>query len=314
VTQARRARLVLAVRLAVLAAVVAGFAALLRGIDLSVLGAAIRRANLGIVLLAACLSFALMGWKALRVRVMLAPFARVGALRLYRYTILSCAASTLLPARAGEVVRVWLLVKRDQVPVRAAATVSATEKIFDALGMLLVVSPLLWLLPELPVWVPRAIELVAAVVAAGLVAGWLLLRWGGRGPRLARYVPGLEVLRRPRGFAAALGFSLAMWLTDLAALQLVLVALDVQIPFGGSLLVLLAVNVAITLPAAPAHVGSFELGAVVALGLLHVGREEALAFALVYHAMQALPLAIIGLAELRFILATLNRGASASAD
>src|SRR5262245_15564651 len=302
-TAARRG--IVALRLAVVAGVVAGFALLLRGLDRRALAASFSQANFGIVALAASISFLLMFWKGLRLRAMLAPFATVGAARLYRYTVISCAASTLLPARAGEVVRVWLLVRRDDVPGRAAATVAATEKIFDALGLLAIVSPLPWLLPDLPAWVTRAIAIVALGSAAALGVGWMLLRHGGAGRR-ARYLPGMEVLRRRRAFAVTLGFSLLMWSTDLAALELVLVALGVHLPFGGALLVLLAINIAITLPTTPAHVGSFELGALVALQLLGVGREQALAFALVYHAMQALPLAVIGLVEMRFILATLR--------
>jgi uncharacterized membrane protein YbhN (UPF0104 family) len=122
------------VRLAVVAGVVAGFALLLRGLDRTALAASFGQANFGTVALAAATSFLLMFWKALRLRAMLAPVASVGAARLYRYTVISCAASTLLPARAGEIVRVWLLVRRDGVPGRAAATVAATEKVFDASG------------------------------------------------------------------------------------------------------------------------------------------------------------------------------------
>src|SRR5262249_25945268 len=97
---------------------------------------------------------------------------------------------------------------------------------------------------------------------------------------------------------------LGMWLTDLAALHLVVVALGIDVSIGGSMLVLVGVNVAIALPAAPAHLGTLELGAMVPLELLGVGREQALAFALIYHAMQALPLA--GRVGVRFILAPLD--------
>jgi uncharacterized protein (TIRG00374 family) len=174
--------------------------------------------------------------------------------------------------------------------------------------VLAVVAPIPWLLPDLPLWVTRAMAIVAAGSAAALVVGWLLLRYGRReGSRLARYLPGLEVLRRRREFSLTLALSVLMWLTDLVALQLVVHALGVHVPLGGSMLVLLAVNIAITLPSTPAQIGSFELGAVLALDLMGVGREQALAFALVYHAMQALPLAVIGLAEMRFILTTLKQ-------
>jgi uncharacterized membrane protein YbhN (UPF0104 family) len=297
---------ILVLRVAVAVALVAGFALLLRGLDGRALAAAVEQANPGILVAAAALSFVLIGWKALRLGVLLRPVARVPAGRLYRYTVLSYAASTLLPARAGEVLRVWLLVRRDAVPVRAAAVVAAAEKIFEAIGMLAVVAPLPWMLPDLPAWVGRAMAILAALGGAALALGWALLRWGRGRARLQLYLDGLEVLRRPADLALTIALSLVMWATDLLALHLVLVALHVDVPLGASLLTLLAINVAIALPAAPAHLGSFEFGAVLALHMVGVSREQALAFALVYHAIQALPLALIGLVEMRFITATLR--------
>jgi uncharacterized membrane protein YbhN (UPF0104 family) len=305
VTRGGKKTWILVLRGVVVVALVAGFALLLRGLDGRALADAIGQANIGIVVAAAALSFVLIGWKALRLHVLLRPVAAVPVRRLYRYTFLSYAASTLLPARAGEVLRVWLLVKRDAVPVRAAAVVAAAEKIFEAIGMLAVVAPLPWMLPDLPAWVGRAMAVLAAVGGAALVLGWLLLRWGRGRARLRLYVDGLEVLRRPRDLLLTLLLSLVMWATDLLALHLVLVGLHVDAPLGASLLTLLAINVAIALPAAPAHLGSFEFGAVLALHMVGIGREQALAFALVYHAMQALPLAVIGLVEMRFITSTL---------
>jgi len=68
------------------------------------------------------------------------------------------------------------------------------------------------------------------------------------------------------------------------------------------------------MPTTPAHVGAFEVGALVALRALGVPEEAGLAFALVYHALQSLPLAIIGLVELRFILSSLRAEALAAPE
>jgi hypothetical protein len=56
-------------------------------------------------------------------------------------------------------------------------------------------------------------------------------------------------------------------------------------------------------PSTPAQVGALEVGALAALDLLHVGHEAALAFALLYHALQVVPLIAAGLIfELRLVL------------
>ena len=55
------------------------------------------------------------------------------------------------------------------------------------------------------------------------------------------------------------------------------------------------VRIAVALPSTPGHVGAFELGGVVALRLLHVSDARALAFALLYHLVQILPVMLVGL-------------------
>jgi uncharacterized membrane protein YbhN (UPF0104 family) len=67
------------------------------------------------------------------------------------------------------------------------------------------------------------------------------------------------------------------------------------------LLILLAVNLAITLPVMPANVGTFELAVLAVFAPLGVPTELSLAFAILYHMAQVLP--ALGLASLdgRFI-------------
>jgi len=78
-------------------------------------------------------------------------------------------------------------------------------------------------------------------------------------------------------------------------------ALRLAVRWPAALLVLLTLKVAIAVPSTPASVGAFEIGAVVSLELLGVPRSSALAFALVYHAIQVVPLAFISLAELPLV-------------
>ena len=68
-------------------------------------------------------------------------------------------------------------------------------------------------------------------------------------------------------------------------------------------MILFTVDISNLLPAAPAQLGTFEVGALTALELLHVPRAAAVAFALLFHAQQVLPQIVIGLPlELHFLL------------
>jgi len=81
-------------------------------------------------------------------------------------------------------------------------------------------------------------------------------------------------------------------------------------PRNPALFVLLAVNIAIAVPS-PGNAGTLELGAVLALQAVGVDHNRALAFALLYHSGQVLPVVLLGLLQSRSTY-RLGFGASAS--
>jgi hypothetical protein len=93
------------------------------------------------------------------------------------------------------------------------------------------------------------------------------------------------------------------WLADVAMVLLVLYAVGIDLPIAASVFILFAINLTIAVPSTPAGVGAFEVGAIAAMDVLGVPRASALAFAMIYHVLQVLPLIIVGLAiEMRLVL------------
>jgi uncharacterized membrane protein YbhN (UPF0104 family) len=304
-----RGKRILAIALRVVAAgaVVAGCVVFVRGLDWSELGKDLARARLAPLVLGAALSFGMMWWKAVCWRIMLAPHARVGVLRIFRYTVLGYAASTVIPARAGEILRVWLLKRRDDVPMRISAAVAVAEKLVDAISMLIVCAPIPLLLPGLPRWVAHSILGLFLGGVGILIALRVIMRRADPARWLGRFVAGMEVLRQPRGLALSLLACLGVWATDIIMVWLVVYAVGIQIPLAGTLLILFTVNMAILIPSTPAYIGAMEIGAIVALDLLGVPRTEGVAFGLLYHAMQVVPLVLVGLIDLKPVLALLRQ-------
>jgi uncharacterized membrane protein YbhN (UPF0104 family) len=294
-------RLAVWLRLLLFAALVAGLTVLLRGLRIRDVTAAFQRAAVWPVILAAALNFVVIWFKATGWHVMLKTSVDVPVRRLFRYTIAALTASALTPLRTGEVVRLWLLRRRDHVPVPLLASVAIGEKAIDGLAMLIIVAPITWLLPTLPAWLLRTsigLLVVAVIVVTG---GLLAVRWK-TGPAWLRFFESLAVLRSGKLFALTLAAFLGAWLVDLAQVWLVLHAVHLDLGVPAALLVLFTMNLAIAIPSTPAHVGALELGALVALKLLGVPREQALAFAVLYHAMQIIPLLIVGFSDARFAL------------
>jgi uncharacterized membrane protein YbhN (UPF0104 family) len=299
-------RLTIAIRVLAIAAVAGALWWFVREMDFSALGRALRTAKLWPLVVAAALNFVCLWGKATCWRIMLAPRHKVPVLRLFRYTIAAFAASAIAPARAGEVLRVWTLKRRDGVPAADTAAVAVAEKLLDGISMLILVAPVPWLLPGLPSWVTGAMCLCAAVAILVLIVLFIAVgRVDVTGPPtlIRRFLGGMHVLRSPTRLGASLGLLLLVWTADLGEVTAVLYAVDIDLPIAAGLLILFTLNLTIMVPSTPAQVGALEVGALAALGLLHVAHEPALAFALLYHAVQVIPLIAAGLIfEMRLVL------------
>jgi uncharacterized protein (TIRG00374 family) len=235
-------------------------------------------------------------------------------------------ANNVLPARAGEVARAYV-VKR-QIPVRFTTALGTigVERIFDALLMLGLMS-LAIAAPSFPrsaalgsVSLARlasgaAIMFGAALLAAFVVAlrpaPWVrLIDRAARAALPARFaepavravegvISGLGVLRRPGRFAALLFWSLVQWLVNAAAFALCFRAFGLAVPAEGALLLQGALGFGVAIPSSPGFAGVFEKATQLALGLYGVGATTALAYALTYHVATFIPITLLGLYSLR---------------
>jgi hypothetical protein len=275
-----------------------------RGLDFSGFARAISAASLPLVVAAALLNFVHLGFRAVLLRALLRPVGVVGLGRIFHYNLASTAASNLLPARAGDLLRVWLFKSREQIAASTMFAVSLLEKLFDLAAFLLVAAPIPLLLPALPASVARAIGGGVILAALGTLAAVGLSQWRPAVTEgiLARFAHGTHALRGPKNVALALVSVVAAWLVDAGEVWLVLLALGVHLPWGAPLLILVILNVTISVPTTPAQIGAFELGAVAALRLLGVPGGPALAFALLYHFMQVVPVTLFGLDGVRLAL------------
>jgi uncharacterized membrane protein YbhN (UPF0104 family) len=264
---------------------VAQLRASLLSVDVAPLGSALALAALAVVAHAAY-------W-----RTLVRTTADVPLRAMTAYTFASYAANTLLPLRAGEALRVWLVRRHHGVPLALSGAVIAIEKVADVTSMLVVVAPLPWLVPGLPPSVARALHILPFAVCALLVVVALASRSGLRW----KFLSGFEVVRSVRVAALGFAFVLLAWVLDIGAILSILAATHIGPSLGKALVVILLVNLAIAIPSTPGQVGTHELGSTVALRLLGVPPEQAIAFALFYHLTQLAPVLVLGLYSARLL-------------
>jgi hypothetical protein len=203
---------------------------------------------------------------------------------MLRYTIAASAWSVVLPARGGEALRVWWLTKRHDVPLSVLVAGVAFEKALDATILVLLISPLPWLL-EKQTW----LHPVRYAVPIALVAMPLAVVAARKLRSRIRFLADVRVFDSLGTLFASMGWAAFAWSLDVASVCSVMVAVGIPLHLDAVMLVLLMVNMAVAVPAAPGNLGTFELGATFALTTLGVQSERAAAFALLYHGVQIVP-------------------------
>jgi len=288
--------------------------------------AEVRLAWVGAALIAALGTYVV---RSLRWGLILRPVGTASASKLVGCTAAGFATSTILPARAGEVVRPLLLTARTGLPAAATLASILTERLLDGATVLVLFAAGVSLSPGAFNPANLAALRDAAVVTSIFLAGsialvWFLLRRrDATVGRLARTVPerfrerahsflshlldGLEVLRRPVRLAEIAAWSVGLWL--LIGVQLVLLAKA----FAFSLtldqaFVVVAVSVVGLAVPTPAGVGGFHAAIQFGLArLVGVDVASATAYALLHHAICFFPITAIGLAYLGSVGFSLGR-------
>lgn len=288
--------------------------ALLRSIDAADAARRLATARPGWIV-AACLLTSVGYWlRALRWGEILAPHGRPPIGSLFRATMIGFLAINTLPARLGELVRVYVLARTERLRTATVLGSVAVERIFDliALGSFWSLSLLFAPYPDWFRW-SGVITFGLAFLMAGVFwaihafGGWTwaaelsaLLSWIPERPRqaLTAAIPafgdGIRAAGRPSVMFRSAFWSAAMWAVNGAVFLLVAESLGMRLPLWSPLLLAFVVCVAILLPSSPGFVGVMEGACVVGLGLLGVGGAEALAYGLLYHLVQLIPPIALG--------------------
>jgi peptidoglycan/xylan/chitin deacetylase (PgdA/CDA1 family)/uncharacterized membrane protein YbhN (UPF0104 family) len=299
-------------RLAALAGVVALAAWALAHVDLRAVGASLAGASPGLLALAAGANLVSLATHSGRWRtvVFLPGGGRVRYRDAFAAILCGFAAGLVLPGRGGDLVRSHLLAKRAGVstaPVVAAAALDYIVGIVSfvlALGAVGAASPL-------PGWGLRALVATATLAGAMLVAVWLLRpRRDAPAPEglVARLRAGLAALHDGKALAAGVAWGLAGWVAEGIIALATLAALGLPATPVLAALVVLAASAAAAVGVSPGNAGTFELATAVVLAGAGVPSGDAVAFALAFHAVHVVPVAILGgLLLLREGVAPLSR-------
>ena len=275
-----------------------------RNADFGEVRSVLARADIGFVALAIASLAVFYAGQALRWSA-IARTPQVSPVRFGEMVVSGVAVNNVLPGRIGDLLRArWLQVAARIPGGRALATVFV-DRAFDVFALvaflaisLVFVSSAEWLLRMA----------VGGLILFGAIALILIVsraytrrrardRRAERSflRRIARDL--IEGLAEPLGMSRTLtlaGLSLATWAMWGLAASFVARAVGIELSVVEAIFLTAVINLGVAIPSSPGFIGTYQWLGVTALSHFDVATEQALAFAILMHAVWYVPTTVVG--------------------
>ena len=235
--------------------------------------------------------------------------------RLFPVVCIGYMGNNIYPARIGELLRAYVLKRKEEVAIGASLATILVERIFDGVIMLLFVFVGLPLAPFIPAeW--RQFVILFSLLFFGALAIFFVLAASPRRAQAVynwaidrllperfrepvrgfadRFMEGLYFLRSGRDVAMIFVTSLVVWLAETGKYWFVMHAFDFEVSFFVLMLMNGVVNLFTTIPSAPGYLGTFDEPGIEVLKAFGVNADIAGAYTLVLHAALWLPITLLG--------------------
>ncbi|MCB1152450.1 MAG: flippase-like domain-containing protein [Deltaproteobacteria bacterium] len=298
-----------------------------RNIDWRVLGGKLAEIRMAPLLVVAVLVAVMLMVRGYRWSLFLKPIKPVSWWVLFWSSALGYALNNILPARLGEIARAHSAHKQGGVAFGSAFGTLVVERLYDMFSALFMFVAALMIADfgnfEQVFGVSQ--NKIALIMGAGglvIVTAVVLLKWQNElGVRILRFflrvlpekwaekivelfqafVKGLTQSTKPLDVVMILACSAFIWIVSTYTMYLCVSAFDIRISLDTSIIVMMAVIIAVAIPAAPGYVGVYQY--TLKLALVHyvgLDDETALSIAIVIHAANYIPQTLLGLARFAY--------------
>jgi uncharacterized protein (TIRG00374 family) len=312
-----------------LAAALMSFA--VRGVDWRRVWEAITHVRLEFIVAGALLSCGSYFLRALRWRILLNAEGRFSVGTVFSANMAGYLGNNFLPARAGELVRTWIISSKSSLSKPYVLTTALAERMVDAVVLVAWGSVVLLGIDPKPAWL-RSVSWTTTIIAVvgglsiavgphtgNLCEGVLrrlpmpagarerLLNWTGQ------ILAGLRVFHDVGRLGRFAAMTIAIWSVDTAAVLAAGAAFDLHMTLQMTSLLLCGLGLGSAVAPTPGYVGTYQSVAVAVLGPFGVPRDAALAFALLSQAIGYVVVVALGLPSILRYRGRADKAASAGA-
>lgn len=291
------AKVVGAMAAALLAAVFLYIA--LRGVDLRQLGQALAAARPGLVAATCGISTLTLAARAARWRILVNSEGCVPYDTVFWATAAGYFGNNFLPARAGELVRTFLIRSASGLETAYVLATAISERVVDAIVLTLIASVVLLWFPAQSGWLVNAARPFAVVSSIGALVLIVVPLTGTLSQRAIAAAPlprrvrawaseavdsairGLRAFHSRRRLSEFAALTAVIWTGDAIAAIVAAAALGLHLSMPLSFLLLSAMGLASAVPSTPGFVGVYQFVAVMVLSPFGFSRAQAISLVIV---------------------------------
>ncbi len=284
----------------------------LRGIEWRQAGTLIAHARLSRVSIVAVVMTGALFLRAFRWRILLSAEGHVSVGGAFWATSAGYFGNNFLPARAGELVRTFMISSRWGLNYAYVLATALSERVADAIALVAISALVLLTLPAQPGWLANAAKPFAILGLSGALIIAILPRMESFSRRLLERMPmpapmrsklialmehglrGIRAFHDGKRLAGFLALTIVIWCMDAVGVVIGADALGLSIPVPLAFLLIAGLGLASALPSTPGYVGIYQFVAVGVLTPFGLSRTDAIAYILMFQAIQYAVIGVFG--------------------
>ena len=253
--------------------------------------------------------------RALRWKFLILPIKKCRYINMLSYIFIGFFSNTVLPMRAGEIIRGVALGEKEKISKSSIFATIAVERAFDAFTILLLLSMTFFIFPFpdsiKKIWIIGVLLFFIIILffygliylrsfTLGLIKKILGVLPDKINSRVIglfdSFVSGLGILKKTHSLIAVIIISLINWGNNALIFFFIAKGMGIsQINYPAALVVMAVIAIGIAIPSSPGYIGVYHYFGVLACAIIGISdKNTALSFILLVHAIQFITMIITG--------------------
>ena len=255
--------------------------------------------------------------RSVRWQYLLMPVRKIPVSNLFSALLVGYAANTILPAHLGEVLRAYIIGRKQKVSVSSAMATIVVERIIDVLTIVLIMAVTLVIYP-FPDWVKKSGYLML-IFAIGLFVFLVVMKtYTEKTMKFIRsmlkpfpqkikdkiesvslsFLDGLKPMKRRIDYAIIFVLSILIWACYWGVFYINFYTFDLvagyNLDITAGMVILVITTISVVVPSSPGYIGTYHWLCQLSLELFHVPRAIGLTYAIVVHAINFVAIFLFG--------------------